>query len=429
MKTLIRHIPVNCGKVACIILWLLVSQTNVSGQTQMSFTGTPVVSGTAGAVNTTYTYNNAGTTGSTTIRAVIKIIEKTGGAIINTIDAESGGSINAWQPIINGPNTASGSCWGITFDVSFFDNANGFPLTLASFKAHGIDIDGDGNRLREFNEPYNPSSYTVENPSDLIVTSVANGGINFRSPATQYTGISLTQTNVAATWNYINTQTFTIRIGSCCVGGTCSATGSSRQSSINFYDAVSYDVGNTVLPVNFMKVSGQSLTNGNRILWQVANESGLKEYVVEKSSDETGGFAKVATVAARNENEGSNLYEYIDANINGTAYYRVKGLDGDGRQKYSPTIRINNAFTENRLRVLSGRDDGKIRFELQSTSAAQMRVRVVDQTGRTLHVQPFGVHAGVNRLAIDRVMQMKKGIYLLQVTGRDGASWSSTFLH
>lgn len=427
MKALICHIPAYCGRVTFIILWLFVLQSHIVGQTQMSFTGTPIVTGTAGAVNTTYRYNNVGTSGSTTIRAVIKIIDKTGGASINTIDAESGGSINAWQPVINGPNTANGSCWGITFDVSFFDNANGFPLTLASFKAHGIDIDGDGSRLREFNEPYNLASYTVENPSNLTITSVANGGVNFRSPATQYSGISLTQTNVAATWNYTNTQTFRIRIGSCCVGGTCSATGGNRQSSINFYDAVSYDVGYTVLPVDFMKMSGQSLTTGNKILWQVANESGLKEYAVEKSTNENVGFVQLATIIANNENEGSNLYEYIDANINGPAYYRIKGLDHDGRHKYSPTIRINNVFTENRFRVFNSRDEGKIRFELQSTSAAQMQMRVIDQTGRTFHVQRIGVNVGVNRFAIDRVSHIKKGIYLLQIIGRDGTSWSATF--
>src|ERR1051325_8632391 len=88
-----------------IILLLSVNHTSF-GQVLLSFTGTPTVVGTAGAVNTTYTYSNIGTTSGITIRGVITITAITGSAVLQSIDATSGGTANAWQPVINGPSTA-----------------------------------------------------------------------------------------------------------------------------------------------------------------------------------------------------------------------------------------------------------------------------------------------------------------------------------
>lgn len=410
----------NAYRLVVFVLLIMFLPHYIQAQTQLSFTGTPVRSGTAGAVNTTYTYNNIGSIGSSTIKGVIKITAISGGAILYTIDEANGGAAAAWQPVINGPNTANGNCWGITFQVSFFDAATSMPLTLSTIRAHGVDIDGDNGNLREYNEPYDLSSYTVENPTNLTVTNTASGGFHFRSPKTSYGGISLTQTNVAATWYYSNIHSITIKIGSCCVGGSCSATGpGTRQSSINFFDAVAYNVGATVLPVNFSRITGQNKGAENTIRWQVADEVNVVQYVIEKSAISDGGFVEAGKVGA---NQGEH-YAFVDKYISSVLYYRLKAIDKDGKFKYSHTIRVSQQKKDEGFKLVSNTSSGTVQFDLTLDNNEEITTRVIDQLGATIHLQKLQAGKGTNRYVLDNIQYSSKGLYILHVTTGSGKRW------
>jgi hypothetical protein len=423
----LRHLQ-RAGTV--ILLLLMLTGIHSSAQVQLAFTGNPTVSGIFGTLNSTYTYNNIGTTGSITVKAVVKITAISGGASMYSVDVPTGGSDFAWQPVINGPLTANGGCWGMTFTIGFFDASNNFPLTLSSFKANGIDIDGDAGNLREYNEPYNMTSYTVENPTDLTVTSTTNGGVNFRSPKTGYNGISLTQTNVAASWFYNNTQTMIIKMGACCSGGACSATGAtSRQYSINFFDAVAYNAGTTILPVDFVKVFGQSVGKKNRIIWQVSQESGLRDYVVQKNNSGSGDFNDIGRrQVSIDDGVAIKQYEYTDDQPGGAAYYRIKGVDRDGRSKYSSTIRMSAAGTDENNLTVFNRSGNALDFTLSCNESQKMILRVADQNGRIVYNSVIGVQKGLNRYSLDKLSLRSKGIYILHLTGSNGINYSSKFV-
>ncbi len=410
--------------VLIVLLTLFVLRANA--QTTMSFTGTPVVSGTPGAINTTYTYNNVGTEGSTNISAVITITAKEGGASLYMIDANSGGSSVAWQPVVNGPNTGNGGCWGMTFSISFYNAATGVPLTLSAFTANGIDIDGNGGQLREYNEPYGLSSYTVENPTNLTVSS-ASGGFRFSSPKTQYSGILLTQTNVASSWNYTNTQSMSIKIGACCVGGSCSASGASeRQYSINFREMVPYDWGMTILPVHFLSVFGQHARSKNYLYWQVANEANLKEYIVERSTNGAEGFVKAGSTAAINDGAHEKQYRFVDEQVAQNCFYRIKAVDRDGRYRYSQTIRIAGGVVENKLTLLNSK--GNIEYEIFADAPGEMQVKVADMNGRILYSKSVYAQPGINRYPIENLASQARGLYFLHIVTRDGVKYGSKFV-
>jgi hypothetical protein len=411
---------------AFVLLSALISLYS-SAQTQLSFTGTPTTGGTFGAVNSTYTYNNVGTTGSTTIKAVIKIVSKDGNASLNLIDATSGGSSRAWQPVINGSAT-NGGCWGMTFSISFYDAATNAPLVLTNFAASGIDIDGNGGTLREYNEAYGLSSYTVESPSNLSI-STAPGGYRFQSPQTQYSGILLTQTNVAATWYYTNTQTMLVKIGACCVGGSCSASGASeRQYSLNFYDAVGYGDGMIVLPVDFINLFAQQARDKNYIFWQVAAEAGLKEYLVEKSANGTDGFETAGRVTATNTNQQINQYQFIDNNSTSSSFYRIKAIDNDGRYKYSSIIRVSGGRVDEKLSLFNN-GGGNVSFALVTADAGDLVIRVTDQNGRLVQHNIVQCLSGMNKYSLDNFSSNPRGIYFLHITAPNGTTYKSRFIN
>jgi hypothetical protein len=415
-----------CITAGFLLLAALVSLC-ASAQTQLSFTGAPSIGGTFGAINSTYTYNNVGTTGSTTIKAVIKITSKDGNASLNLIDATSGGSSQAWQPVINGSST-NGGCWGITFSISFYDAATNAPLVLTNFAASGIDIDGNGGTLREYNEAYGLSSYAVESPSNLSISTVP-GGYRFQSPQTQYSGILLTQTNVAATWYYTNTQSMTVKIGACCVGGSCSATGTTeRQYSLNFFDAVGYGDGMIVLPVDFVNVFAQQSRDKNYIFWQVAGESGMKEYLVERSTNGTDGFETTGNVPATAAETHIKQYQFTDNYSAETSFYRIKAVDNDGRHKYSSIIRVSRGAEDSKL-TLFNNGNGNVSFALVTPNAGDLVIRVADQNGRLVQHSILHSVNGLNRYALDNFSNMPRGIYFLHITAQNGTVYTSRFVN
>lgn len=422
MKIFTTNLPI---KLILIFISFIIRPAAYS-QIQLAFTGTPTVSGTVGAVNSTYTYDNVGTSGPNTIRAVVTILSITGSAVLQNIDATTGGTLNAWQPIINGPVTPSGNCWGMEFSISFFKASDNSPLTLSSFRASAIDDDGDNGTLREFDEFRLPTSYTVDNPTSLGL--VANSGVyTFNGPQTSYAGISLTQTNVAVTCLYNNRQTFSLRLGACCVGGSCSATGTTRQYSINFFDAVPYASSLTVLPVNFVSLNGQPLSSGNKLTWLVADESNVAAYEVERSSDGQN-YASVGTVPYKTPTAPENEYSFVDPVHSGDFFYRIKSVDNDQTYKYSRIIKLNRNASANRLSLMSNPIKDKIEFEFSSASAQDLQVRIVDNTGRVLSHRSMYVQAGTNTLRYDGVSSLSRGIYFLMVKDGNGKTYEARVL-
>ena len=92
------------------------------------------------------------------------------------------------------------------------------------------------------------------------------------------------------------------------------------------------------LPVTFMGMVGKWNNNRIDIKWDVADEVNVREYQVERSVDGRS-FSVIGTVPAN----GNTVYTYIDGRpVPGTAFYRVKNVDLDGKSKYTGVIKMTN---------------------------------------------------------------------------------------
>jgi type IX secretion system substrate protein len=83
-----------------------------------------------------------------------------------------------------------------------------------------------------------------------------------------------------------------------------------------------------------------SLTSNNSatINWDVTNQTGVKSYLVEKSTDGTS-FDEISSVAA-NDFDSYN-YSYIDNKLQpGTSYYRLETIDEEGKVTLSPVTKV-----------------------------------------------------------------------------------------
>jgi hypothetical protein len=94
------------------------------------------------------------------------------------------------------------------------------------------------------------------------------------------------------------------------------------------------------LPVNWLNINGSLNSSKQSVIsWKVA-EQNVTRYEVEKSSDAIS-FSKMANIPGNGD--GTNDYTFTEMQtLTGTAYYRIKQIDIDGRSSYSSIITLRN---------------------------------------------------------------------------------------
>jgi hypothetical protein len=91
-----------------------------------------------------------------------------------------------------------------------------------------------------------------------------------------------------------------------------------------------------LVPVTLKAFTGTYNNEKAMLVWDVANETNLRGYEIEKSLD-ANNFVNVGFVAASN----ANSYTFSTDQKTTVVYYRLKMVDKDGSFKYSNTISIN----------------------------------------------------------------------------------------
>jgi len=94
------------------------------------------------------------------------------------------------------------------------------------------------------------------------------------------------------------------------------------------------------VPVELTSFSA-NVNNGTVVLsWATATETNNSGFVVEKSADNTS-FSKIGFVNGNGTSAEKHDYSFIDKNVSGTNYDRLKQIDFDGSFAYSTTVKVS----------------------------------------------------------------------------------------
>jgi hypothetical protein len=100
------------------------------------------------------------------------------------------------------------------------------------------------------------------------------------------------------------------------------------------------------LPLQLLNVSVINNYGYAKLSWQTCNEINVKNFEVQNSNDAIN-FSTISAVAAKNLLCNTS-YSYADAKmLSGTAYYRIKTVDNDGRFTYSGIVSLNGKASLN----------------------------------------------------------------------------------
>lgn len=340
-------------RILAIGTFLLFSIAAKSQTTEMKFINPVLSSGSALSDGAVYRYSNV----STNLDALMTITGRSSALVsISNLDISGQGYNNAFQPQIayNNGNVTGATTWWIEFRFQFVTKNTSTAVNIPEFYTTGLDIDGNGQRLREWDAFYGAATYKTEVNTALSITNMlgtllspVTDGKKFNGSQSDYGGIDTSATELMATAKYVNTNNVTIRLGATTTGTVGNA---NRMYSVWFKN-FNYIAPISTLPVKLTAFTASLNNDKVNLKWETASEINVSHFEIERSTDGIN-FTQAAVVFAYGSATDKASYSFTD-NVAGfrqsVVYYRLRSVDVDGKNDISETRIIRLAAQENTL--------------------------------------------------------------------------------
>ena len=170
------------------------------------------------------------------------------------------------------------------------------------------------------------------------------------------------------------------------------------------------------LPVTFTSIKAVQQANDIAVEWKVENQTNIKQYEVEKSTDGRS-FTKVATQIATGANGSAATYNWLDVNtVNGDNFYRVKSIGLSGDVQYTRIVKVRMGKSVPAITVYPNPvTDRVVTIQFTDMAKGNYTINLVNQLGQIVQSKQLA-HTGANAaqtLSIDRGVAI--GNYQLQV--------------
>ena len=167
-----------------------------------------------------------------------------------------------------------------------------------------------------------------------------------------------------------------------------------------------------ILATDITKFDGQLISKKAYLTWSATNEQNLKDYEIEKSTDDLI-FSKVESVSAKNTITAN--YSFTDPiDIAGNTYYRIKMVDRNGFFKYSSTILLSNNKLGFEINNLKNPINNIINVDVVVPKEGLLNMAIYNGAGQLVKNIQLSVNKGLNNMVINKI-DIPNGIYLLSV--------------
>lgn len=285
--------------------------------------------------------------------------------------------------------------------------------------------------------PSNQPTVCVGNVVDLgcYVRSYFDNYRNYKWQKSTNNGVSWSDMGAAATgtpaWNGSNAWeyfvTYPTFVATMADSGTkyrvVVASTSSNLTNANCAfsetsSVVTLNVINCGVPLNtdILSFTGK-LENGRvNLNWTTDKETEPLQYLIEKSTDGRN-FTTIDRIAGHQApGRESNFYSWSEA-YNGNAYYRIQLVNTSNGHKYSRIVRINRDEASVHFVQVPNPFTTRLLAEISAPEAQQIRLLLIDNSGKTVRTEAFTLSAGTNRLEMANTASLPQGIYVLRLEG------------
>lgn len=169
--------------------------------------------------------------------------------------------------------------------------------------------------------------------------------------------------------------------------------------------------GTTVLPIELLTFTANPIPAGIALAWSTASEVNNAYVAVERSTDGSR-YDEITRVPGEGDSFEKRAYNYTDeAPVKGINYYRLRQVDFDGTETYSPVVQ-SQFGQAGKLRVYPSPATDLLQVTLEEPSEESVRWEVYDATGRLMlsgtqesDIQSFPIE----------LVSIPEGLYTLQV--------------
>jgi len=420
-----------------ILLAILLTVAGYSQNDQELMWKNPVLeAGVAGQDGASYRFSQV----ASHLDAIVTIKGRSSSMVtLVNIDVEHTGFDKAWQPQVsyNNGTAPAAADWWMEFEVTFVDKNTSTPASLNEFILSAIDIDGNGDKIREYLTMYNLNSYTLESNSMLSVFNIFEllsgiltlNGKKFEGPTVNHLNIDTSGTAVMASGMYRNRNNFRVRTGAIAsaANGASDRMYSMYFKGFNYVSAVEFS-----LPLVLLNFNATMNNKKVALNWTTGKEKELSHFVIERSVNGVD-FSEVGMVFAAGNSNVKVDYNYADAmaaQSSGILYYRLKMVDADGRfqrsqvklirlgeQKQNVSIATypNPVTSELRITIPATWQNKTISFDLFNTNGQLVKHVVAGKAGQTETMNVNDLNAGIyivkvsngTEIAVQRIAKAK----------------------
>ena len=169
---------------------------------------------------------------------------------------------------------------------------------------------------------------------------------------------------------------------------------------------------NDPLPVELVQFNADCQNNGTvKLSWTTASEINNDYFDVQKSFDASD-FFSIGTVAGNGNSNTINYYEFIDEE-SGTAYYRLKQVDFDGKFDYSDVV-VASCKTDN-FEIKAYDNFSGFAVQVLANFSDKVTIEIVDTRGRLIASKSVNIIEGMNNFQLDE--NISTGIYFIRLNG------------
>jgi hypothetical protein len=167
----------------------------------------------------------------------------------------------------------------------------------------------------------------------------------------------------------------------------------------------------SVLSDGSIALSAKYANGTANLQWYNKTGSAMKEYVLEGSTYETGGFTIAGKVKAGGSNDAATRYQFNDHDAgNGVRYYRIKAIGVDGKQWYSKVVVVKST-NSNAITVFPNPVTNALTIQFGTNAVHHYQVKLFDIAGKLVLNQTINNESYV----YNRTTTTEAGMYILQV--------------
>jgi hypothetical protein len=172
------------------------------------------------------------------------------------------------------------------------------------------------------------------------------------------------------------------------------------------------------LPLDLLDFWGDKLNNTNQLQWETANEDNVLGFYIQRAKSNGTEFDEIGFVPSTTSNLSGALYQFNDNDYwrNAVNYYRLRQVDNDGLQNYSPMISLDRRNNTETLPVKVYPNPAKdwIVFALDNPSDSNYKLRIYNITGKIVYELNGQIPTGYWTEQLN-TSQLAAGMYVYQL--------------